>query len=220
METKDGGITVIALGGTGLVGREFLARAAAHPGVRLVVAPVRAGSAMKLPEHPKIMPVAVDYEALDGSMPWWKADVAVCCLGTTRKKAGSAENFRRVDHDYPLAAARMAAAAGTPAFVCVSSKGADSASRNFYLRVKGETEEDLARVGFRSLVFVRPNVIAGHRDEFRLGEEIALSALTVLAPLLPPRLRASGSGNIARVLLELALQRPEGTGYVESDQLG
>ena len=213
------GSTVIVLGGTGLVGSTLLRLAAADPRVRLAVAPVRAGRAIDLPAHPKILPVTVDYEALDGTLPWWKADAVVCCLGSTMKKAGTRERFSRIDHDYPLLAARAAAAAGTPAFVLLSSKGADPRSRNFYLRVKGETERDLGEAGFRSFVCVRPNVIAGPRREFRLGEEEAVAALTVLGPILPARLQLNRSDNIARVLLELALQRPEGRGVVESDQI-
>ena len=53
------------------------------------------------------------------------ADSVFCALGTTRKAAGSAEKFRRVDLDYVEGAAKLASAAKVPHFSLVSSQGAN-----------------------------------------------------------------------------------------------
>ena len=68
-----------------------------------------------------------------------------CALGTTIRKAGSQEAFRRIDLELPLRSAEEALKAGAEQFVVVSSVGADAASKNFYLRTKGELERELAR---------------------------------------------------------------------------
>jgi len=64
------------------------------------------------------------------------------------KAAGSREAFRRVDHDYAVEAARLAHAAGTRRLAIVSAIGAHPGSRVFYTRGKGETERDVAGLGY------------------------------------------------------------------------
>ncbi|HZD93360.1 MAG TPA: NAD(P)H-binding protein, partial [Candidatus Sulfotelmatobacter sp.] len=84
-------------------------------------------------------------------------------LGTTIRKAGSPEAFRRVDLELPLRAAQEALKAGAEQFVVVSSVGADPASKNFYLRIKGELEQELAKLPFRALHILRPSLLIGKR---------------------------------------------------------
>ena len=101
-------------------------------------------------------------------------------LGTTIRKAGSQEAFRRVDLELPLRAAQEALQAGAEQFVIVSSVGADPASKNFYLRTKGELERELAKLPFRAIHILRPSLLIGKRQEFRLGETIGMQIAPVL----------------------------------------
>ena len=70
-------------------------------------------------------------------------DAVICALGSTIAQAGSREAFHRIDHDYPLAFARLAQAQGAQTYVLNSAAGADPRSSIFYSRVKGELERDL-----------------------------------------------------------------------------
>ena len=112
------------------------------------------------------------------------ADIAVCCLGTTIRAAGSEAAFRAVDHDAVLACARAAAAAGVSRVIVVTAVGADTGSRVFYSRVKGEVERDLAALKFARLDIMQPGLIIGLRTERRAVEGF----LQWLAPLLNPLL--------------------------------
>jgi len=103
-----------------------------------------------------------------------------CALGTTIRKAGSQEAFRHVDLELPLRAAEQALKAGAEQFIVVSSVGADPASKNFYLRTKGEIERELARLHFKALHILRPSLLIGKRPEFRLGEAIGMKIAPVL----------------------------------------
>ena len=103
-----------------------------------------------------------------------------CALGTTIRKAGSQEAFRRIDLELPLRSAEEALKAGAEQFVVVSSVGADAASKNFYLRTKGEMERELAKLPFKAIHILRPSLLIGKRTEFRLGETIAMK----IAPAL------------------------------------
>jgi uncharacterized protein YbjT (DUF2867 family) len=213
---QDIAMKLLLVGSTGLVGRHVLAQALAHPGITAVVTPVRRAASPQDPRHS--MPV-VDFDALPQDAPWWQADAVACTLGTTMRTAGTQAAFTRVDHDYPLAVARLAHRHGTPAFVLNSALGADAGSRVFYNRVKGETERDLAAVGFRSLTLVRPGLIGGDRGEFRAGERVALGVLGVAGPLLPRRWRINPADRIAAAILEAALRAPTGVHVIGSQAL-
>ena len=130
----------------------------------------------------------VSFDQLD-SVILPNADDAFCCLGTTRRKAGSDEAFRRVDFDYVVAFARAARRAGVTRFLLVSAIGADPRSRTLYLRVKGDLEAAVQALGFPVLGIVRPSFIYGHRDERRPGESIVIAAGQALAPLMAGPLR-------------------------------
>lgn len=107
-----------------------------------------------------------------------------CCLGTTIAKAGSRQAFREVDFDYVVRLARAGREAGAASMVVVSSVGAGPASRNFYLRVKGEMEQALASIGFDALHIFRPSLLMGHREEPRRGEEFGLRLARALGWML------------------------------------
>ena len=143
-------------------------------------------------------------------------------LGTTIRKAGSQESFRKIDFELPLRAAEEALKAGAEQFVVVSSVGADPQSKNFYLRTKGELEQELAKLPFRAVHILRPSLLIGKRQEFRLGESIA----TVIAPALdllalgPLRKYHSMRAEIVgKAMVSAAKQGTSGTSVYEYDQI-
>lgn len=208
--------TLLILGSTGLVGQQALALALADTRVTRVVAPTR----RPLPAHERLLNPIVDFEQLPAEAPWWRADAVLCALGTTRRQAGSAEAFRQVDHDYVLAACRLAHEAGTPTCAYVSSLGADAASGGLYLRVKGETERDLAALGFASLTCLRPSLLdGGPRPDARPGEAVALALSRAVLPLLPRRWRPVRTEHVARALLDAAHAAASGTHVRLSEDL-
>jgi uncharacterized protein YbjT (DUF2867 family) len=207
--------TLMLVGATGLIGGAVLRQAQGDDRVTRIVAPTR----RQLPPHPKLENPLVDFEHLPADAPWWAVDGVVCALGTTIRKAGSQEAFRRVDHDYPLAVARLARQHGARAFALNSATGADPRSRFFYNRVKGEVEEALRGVGFPSLTIVRPALIGGDREEFRPAEFVAMKILRLAEPLLPRRYRVVPHERIASVLLEAAVTAQPGEHIIESDAI-
>ncbi len=206
---------LLLAGATGLVGRHVLRLALADARVTTVVALAR----KPLPAHPKLIAPLVDFDALAPDATWWRADAVICALGTTMKVAGSQAAFRQVDFDYPLTVARLARAAGTPAYVLNSAAGANASSRFFYNRVKGELERALATLGFASLTQVRPGLIGGERESVRAGEAALAFVLGALAPVLPARWRINPAERIAQVLLEAALLATPGVRVITSDHL-
>ena len=208
--------TVLILGATGQVGQALLQLALQHPQISRVVAPTR----RPLPPHAKLDNPLVDFEELPEDAAWWKSDLTLCALGTTLRQTKSKAGFYRVDHDYVLAAAKLARRASTPTFGLVSSLGADSSSRLFYLRVKGETEQALGTLGFVALVIARPSLlIGGTRASTRPLEAFGLFLGKHLASLLPRRYRAITTRQVAQSLLDACLCTPAGLHIIESEQL-
>jgi uncharacterized protein YbjT (DUF2867 family) len=212
--------TALLLGASGLVGGHCLRLLLASPVYRRVLAPVR----RNLPVNaPKLEQQIVDFDRLHAHAEQLAADDVFCCLGTTIRKAGSEDAFRRVDLSYPYEAARLALERGAGQYLLVSAIGANVGSRVFYNRVKGETEAAICRLPFRRIVIARPSLLLGERDESRPGERFAQFVAPALAPLLRGRLRkyrALSAGAVAIALVRLATEdeRP-GVRVVESDEL-
>jgi uncharacterized protein YbjT (DUF2867 family) len=192
--------TVLVAGATGLVGRELLAGLLADDSVAAVHTLGRRDVPL---QHPKLIQHKIDFKALP-ALP--RVDEAFIALGTTIKVAGSQEAFRAVDHDAVIAVARAAKAAGATRLGVVSAMGADKRSAIFYNRVKGETEEALAALGFATLVIARPSFLAGDRESLgqpvRGGEKLALRISRMLAPLVPDNLKSIDARLVAHALLE------------------
>jgi uncharacterized protein YbjT (DUF2867 family) len=189
---------LLLLGATGLVGKNVLAQALAHPAITSVVAPTR----LPLAPHPKLVnPVSDRLESLLFEGVAQGADAVICALGTTIGKAGSKDAFREVDYVLPLAFARSAHGQGAETFVLVSASGASVSSPFFYARIKGEIERDIALVGFKSLTIVRPSLIGGEREDPRFLEGVALRLLKVLAPVLPKKFHVNPAPTIAAACL-------------------
>lgn len=204
---------VLVLGATGLVGRALIDLLLREPTILSVIAVVR--RATDLPSDPKLSVHLTDFEHLAEHTDVFRVDQVFCALGTTMRLAGSQDRFRRVDHDYPLQAARLSQAGGATHYLLVSAIGADPASRIFYNRVKGETEADITRVGFPNLTIARPSLLVGPRSERRLGERLG----QVLGLLAPPSYRPIAATDVAAALTLAARESRLGVRILTSKEM-
>ena len=188
--------SAVLVGATGLIGGSVLDVILSTPAYgRLVVLarrPLGRGSD-KLQEH------VVDFERLAATAGDWQADDVFLCLGTTMAVAGSQEQFRRVDHDYTIEAARLARQRGATRLALVSSVGAAQRASSFYLRVKGETERDVAELGYESVHVFRPSLLVGARPEHRRAEAVGIAVTRAVSWALVGGLRAYRPIDASRV---------------------
>jgi uncharacterized protein YbjT (DUF2867 family) len=168
-------------GATGLVGGYVLRRVLANPSYSRVEILVRREANI---HDLKLTQRVVDFAHLDSGATAIAGGDVFCCLGTTIRKAGSQDAFRRVDHGYPLALARVAKTADAGKFLMVSALGADPGSPVFYNRIKGEVEHAIAAIGLPATYFFRPSLLTGPRTENRPGEKIASAVGKLIAPFL------------------------------------
>ena len=148
----------------------------------------------------------------------------ICALGTTWRKAGKDEAaFRAVDQELVVETAKAAKAHGVERFVAISSAGADAASGNFYLRVKGEVEQQLARLRFGRLDVLRPGLLRGARSgDRRLAERVAIALSPVADLLLRGKYRAMRSisaERVAEAALALAMHKAAGRFVHDNDAI-
>ena len=214
--TEPVGQHVLLLGATGLVGSQVLDRLLAAPQVARVTAPTRRPLTN---DGARLLNPVVDFDDLPAAAPWWAADALICCLGTTRKQAGSLDAFVRIDRDLVLASAALARAAGTPCLAFNSATGADSASLFAYNRTKGQAEAGLRGQGWPSLTLVRPGLIGGQRAQRRPGEHAAGVLLQALGPVLPRAWRINPAPHIAAALVQAALTAPAGEQVIDAAAL-
>jgi len=170
-------------GSSGLIGGKLLPLLLAAPEYARVQALSRRALAL---EHPRLANRVLRFDApLGAQLGGLVCHDAFCCLGTTLRAAGSAAAFRAVDHDLVVEFARAALTAGAQRLVLVSAVGADPGSKNFYLRVKGETEQALQALRARSLDILQPSLLLGARRERRTLELAGQVVMRLINPLLP-----------------------------------
>jgi uncharacterized protein YbjT (DUF2867 family) len=154
----------------------------------------------------------VDFDRLSENAGAMKADQIICALGTTIEEAGSRQRFREVDYGYPLTIARLGVEQGVKHFLLVSALGASSRSLIFYNRVKGELEDAVLALPYRSVSIVRPSLLVGTRARPSRGEEVARR----LAFLVPARYKPIPAHAVAAALVRMARDDVPGRRIMES----
>ncbi len=205
---------ILILGVTGLVGSEVFKQVKSLSNLNRIFVLTRRPLSTEFKDE-RVQERAVDFDNLDENLDAFSVDSVICALGTTIKRAGSQDEFRKVDYGYPMKIARLAKAKGAKQFLLVSSLGANANSKIFYNRTKGELERDLEKIGFESLVIVRPSILLGQRAEVRTAERIGQG----LSKLFPRRWRGAPAERVAAAMIR-SIQHPAlGLKIIENDEI-
>ncbi|MFM5272359.1 NAD(P)H-binding protein [Aeromonas veronii] len=189
---------ILIAGASGLIGRELVQQLPAEHELTLLCRQPGKEAHHWLP---------VNFDDLASVTLSRPVDIAFCALGTTRKEAGSAEAFRRVDLDYVIAFAELARRHGCQRLIVVSSMGANTSSPALYPRTKGEMEQALLAQSWPRLAIVRPAMLLGDRQPPRLSEQIFQTIYPLFRPLLVSKLarwRAIEASQVARAMIALS----------------
>lgn len=212
---------VVLVGATGLVGRAVMAEAVGRPDIHLVAVARRE---VPLPKGARMEMLLSDTGHWPDAIAAGRPDTVVIALGTTIKAVGGDKQaFRAVDHDLVLDCAAAAKAAGARQLIVVSSVGAQFSSKNFYLSVKGEVEDKLAKLHFDRLDLIRPGILRGKREgAARPAERIGM----ILSPLVDllmvgslRKYRSAKASDVARVILRLAGTKQRGRVVHQHDEM-
>ena len=172
-------------------------------------------------EHEKLEQHVVDFDNLLSFRSMVDTDHVYCCFGTTIKKAGSQQEFIKIDHDIPLRISKFANENGVKYFALVSSVGASSASSNFYSNTKGLLEDNVKEQFKQKLAIFRPSLLLGDREEVRTAEKIGQTFFPLLNPFMLgsfKKYKAIKAETVARAMISIAFTNTD-LGVFESDQI-
>ncbi|QSB43585.1 NAD(P)H-binding protein [Tsuneonella flava] len=205
-------LRIALVGATGLIGRTVIEQCVGRTDICLFAIARRE---MPLPVGARMEMHIADPAQWGNLIGAIRPAAMISALGTTWAQAGKDEDaFRAVDERLVLVTARAAKVHGVRNFVAVSSAGANSLSRNFYLKVKGEVEGALRQIGFDRLDILRPGLLRGERDgDRRLGERIGIIAAPITDLLMQGKYRAYRSvraEDVAQAALALAMRKAKG----------
>ena len=203
--------TAIVIGATGLIGHVVVEVLLKDPAFRTVRILVREKTGLS---HLKLEEKIVNFNDIDDfSNKFGRGDVIFSCVGTTQKKVhGDKIAYKKVDFDIPVNAAKIGIANGFKKYMLVSSVGANATSKNFYLKLKGETEDALKEFSFESIGFFQPSILLGERNERRSGEQFAKMLMRTFSKLLIggyKKYRAIDAKDVAAAMVnESKMQNP------------
>jgi uncharacterized protein YbjT (DUF2867 family) len=160
---------VLLLGATGLVGSNVLRESLESDLVGNVTVLVRKPLAIS---NSKLIQVVTDFSDWSALDTLTSVDVLFCCIGTTRKKTPDLVQYKAIDYGITMEVARRAKQLGCKQIHLISSVGANAKSSNFYLKIKGQTEEGIQTLGFETCLIYRPSMLIGKRNESRPAEKI------------------------------------------------
>ena len=164
----------IVIGSTGMVGKQLIQLLIENETYSEIVSLVRRPSGVK---HPKLSELIVDFDQPESWKKYVTGDVLFSTLGTTIALAKTKEEQYKVDFTYQYAVAQIAAGNGVSHYVLISSAGANSKSRTFYMKMKGKLEDKIQSLPFEYISILRPGQLEGNRTEKRTFEKAALSIM-------------------------------------------
>ncbi len=151
---------VIITGATGMVGKGVLLECLDHEQIGEVLVIGRRSLGMK---HPKLKEIIhsdfSDFSQLNDQLKG--CDACFSCMGVSAAGLNE-EQYKRITYDFTLALAKVLFALNPDmTFNYVSGQGTDSTEkgRMMWARVKGKTENDLLKMGFRQAFMFRPGMI-------------------------------------------------------------
>jgi len=209
-------LTAAVFGATGLVGNAITEALRRRPEFDNIYSYARRPP-MFVGNKTEFKPFETDNFKVSGDI-----DVIFCALGTTIKKAGSREDFQEVDLHAVKRIAEKAKEAGIKSLLVVSSVGADAASNNFYLRTKGEMEDEVKKAGIKHTVFIRPSLLLGKRQEKRVAEGIGKTLFRPLRLLMVGPLkqyRPVYARKVAQKMTDVALEPHKGVLVIENREI-
>lgn len=166
----------LIIGATGATGKDLVNVLLQDTDYTDVVIFVRRPSGMK---HTKLSEIITDFDNLEMVSEHIKGDVWFSCLGTTLKSAGSKEKQWHIDYEIPYKFAEIARRNNIYTMVLLSAYGASATSKVYYSKIKGQLEEKIASLAFKSYIVFKPGVLL-RKNSDRPGERLTIGVLGFL----------------------------------------
>lgn len=210
---------VIIVGASGLIGSSLLSALIRSEQIAEITLLLRNSLSIS---NSKVKEIVINFDELDNYASKINGDIIYCCLGTTKSKSPDPNNYRKIDLEYPLNLAKIGLQNGMSQFHVVSSLGASSQSKNAYLKLKGELENELKKLNIPSLHIYQPSFLEGKRKENRPLEKIMMPIMKLLNPILLGSLenyRSIKASDVAKAMMNQSIKELKGTFTYPSKQI-
>ena len=130
------------------------------------------------------------------------SDIVLAAIGTTQSKV----NFNKrkyVDIDLGIVSkiAKACKEKKVKHFSFVSSAGADIKNKSFYLKLKGQIEQEVKSYKLNSSTVYRPSLLLGKRTESRYGEQLAQFIIPLISFLMPSNYKPIEAIKVAKAMV-------------------
>ena len=167
----------IVIGATGMVGIQLIQSLIKNKNYSEILSLVRRPSGFT---NPKLTEQVINFDEPETWRKQVTGDVLLSTLGTTIAQAKTKEAQYKVDFTYQYTVAKIAAENDVKHYVLISSAGANSKSKIFYTKMKGELEKEVLKLPFEIISIIKPSVLVGDRIQNRPAEKMAYILLNVL----------------------------------------
>lgn len=154
-----------AIGVTGLVGSHFVAQALESKTVSQLVTISRREPGVTDAKVKEIVADSTEWPQIIKDLDISEHSTFFSSFGTTRKLAGSAENFVKIDHGINYSSFQAAKESGKfDTAIIVSSIGSNKNSKFLYLKTKGQLESDIIDLKFKRTIILQPGMLLGREE--------------------------------------------------------
>ncbi len=174
----------IIIGGTGATGKQLVKQLLNNDKWKKITSIGRT-SVLDGKKHEKLNDIVIDslFDLAQTKEYWIGHDIFFNCLGTTRKRAGSAKEFIAIEAGISMEAAKIASSAKIPHVSLISANGANHKqwAHNYihpllYLRTMGQKEQSIIINKFHKVSIFRPGMLIRLIDKNSRMESIMSKA--------------------------------------------
>jgi uncharacterized protein YbjT (DUF2867 family) len=209
----------VIVGASGLIGTELLDILLQSTEYQEVLILIR----KEMPiNHSKLVQLVINFDELDKWTNAINGHAIFSCLGTTNAQTPDKQQYRKIDHDYPVKLAQIALKNGIKQFHLISAIGANIKASGFYLRLKGQTEHDVEQVGIKTLHIYQPSLLTGRTQKTRAMEQVFSLLMKAINPLLIGGLkkyRSIPAATVARAMYNQSLKNDVGVYIHTTDKI-